>query len=338
MKQIRGLDGVRAVAILPVTLLHFDLDRLPGGYLGVDVFFVVSGYLITTQLLRQDWTVASFLWRRMARLAPALLVLCAFAGGITVAQGLSPWPVVFAATFVQTPARFLGAQFNAFIGPTWSLAVEMQFYVLWALFMTRARNMPRRRVALVAAGGAALSVLARIAISIGLQDGELAYYSTPPRLYAILAGCLLALLPAAPVLVRLLPVTGAACAWFAVQGHWFLGKTGAGVVATAFAAGLVTACVDQPGSRLVAVLDHPVLRWVGTRSYSLYLWQFCAFSVDPTPGADDVRLAALKLALLLALTEGSYRFVEVPARRWLTSRTPAAARPERLADRLSSTA
>jgi peptidoglycan/LPS O-acetylase OafA/YrhL len=141
--RIRGLDGLRAIAVLMVMAHHSGWRCGTGGWLGVDIFFVISGYLITSQLLKPEWTFGQFIWRRLARLCPALLTLCITVAGLTVFGSGSPIAPLIAGAYLYTPAMLLGwLQADNYLGHTWSLAVEMQFYLAWAMFMLMARSWP----------------------------------------------------------------------------------------------------------------------------------------------------------------------------------------------------
>ena len=322
---IPALDGLRALAVLAVFLDH-STDRVPGGFVGVDVFFVISGFLITSLLLREARadgvpSIRRFYMRRALRILPALAVCVALVllllPQIIEEPGHSAWSNAEAALLsYMNWWRVEGASGGA-IGHLWSLAVEEQFYLVWVL------------VVWVLAANGRLHWLARVCIlgiiAIGLWRLCLAAAgAAPARTYngfdtradAILYGCVLAVAPIETwrrrlaqcwivpmlVLVAMLPTI----AWDSP----LLPRGGLTLISLA-AAWLLVAAINAEGLFKLA-LEHPVAVWLGKRSYSFYLWHFPVLSgaglVLP-PALDHI---PVKFALALALAELSYRLVERP--------------------------
>jgi peptidoglycan/LPS O-acetylase OafA/YrhL len=368
-----GLDGLRALAVTAVLLYHAGLKWMPGGFLGVEVFFVISGYLITALLLaewRREGTISlkGFWLRRARRLLPALYVLLvatlAFAvvflpGEVAGLRG----DVLAAMGYVTNWYLILGHQsyFESVGRPSllqhlWSLAVEEQFYLIWPVVLAvglgvGATHMRRRRVLTVALLGAAASAVAMALLYQPGVDPSRIYYGTDTRATGLLCGAALAFLwspgdryrpgEARPDRLRLsdrgrfrrrwgwtapllLDVVGlcalGALGWFCLHfGEFqpFLYRGGFVLVALATVAAIMA--VVHPYTRIGSrFLGSAPLRWLGVRSYGIYLWHWPVFMVT-RPELDvpfgGLPLLALRLAVTVVLADLSYRFVETPIRR-----------------------
>src|SRR5215216_3066952 len=362
-----GLDGLRALAVIAVLLYHADLAFIPGGFLGVEVFFVISGYLITALLLA-EWQrrgridLKNFWIRRARRLLPALyvlLIVClAYAvvflpGEVAGLRG----DVVAAVGYVTNWYLILGHEsyFEAVGRPSllkhlWSLAVEEQFYLIWppvlafglAIGATRLRY---RRVLILALGGATAAAVAMALLYQPGVDPSRIYYGTDTRVSGLLIGATLAFLwmprPSPEETnfhrnfgsgrfrrrwswILLLDVVGIAALgaliWFCLHlGEFQPFLYRGGLVAVALATAALIAAIAHPqarvGSRLLAWRP---LRWIGERSYGIYLWHWPVFMVtrpDLDVPFDGVPLLALRLGATVVLADLSYRFVETPIRR-----------------------
>lgn len=336
------IDGLRGLAVLAVVLYHLDPALLPGGYTGVDVFFVISGYLITRIIAAEQaagrFSFRDFYLRRVRRILPVLLVVVAatlLAGALVLLPadlealaGTAAWSLAAAANlyFWRQPdgGYFADASAEQPLLHLWSLGVEEQFYLLWpallVLLLVRGGRRPATWVtlALVAASFAH-------AEAINGTDPRAAFYLLPARAGELLLGALLALhgdwrpgTARARVLAEVLALAGlVALAWslwrldhsHAFPGLWALVPTG-GAALVILAGGA--------GSRLLAWLLGA--RWlvaVGLLSYSIYLWHWpvLAFARYFAGGLSPA-LAASCLAVIAALSLASYRYVEQPARRW----------------------
>ncbi|HEU0235034.1 MAG TPA: acyltransferase family protein [Candidatus Limnocylindrales bacterium] len=354
LPYLPGLDGLRALAVAAVVLYHAEVAPLSGGFLGVDLFFVISGFLITSILLA-EWErtgrldLRAFWLRRARRLLPALFVLliAALAFAVlflpeSVARLRSD--VAAAAAYVTNWYLLAGDQsyFETIDRQSpllhlWSLAVEEQFYLAWPLILLATLRVAGRRGALVLTVGAACGSAAWMAV-LAAPDGDPSrvYYGTDTRIFAPLAGAALAFLAgrwgaaagerreprtlgrigrADPVAVASLAVLG----WFAVNvGSDATTLYTGGLAVVALSGTLLVGSVVHPDARLVPwLLERSGLRWLGTRSYGIYLWHWPILSIT-RPGldvaADGPVLLAARLAVIGLLAEVSYRVIERPIR------------------------
>ena len=365
LPYLPGLNGLRAFAVIAVLLYHAELPWIPGGFLGVEIFFVISGYLITSLLLA-EWRqrgrigLAAFWLRRARRLLPALYLLLAVTLAFAVVflpgevAGLrddaiaafgyvTNWYLVLAnKPYFETVGRPSPLQH------LWSLAVEEQFYLLWPLLfivgMTRLRwlrhHVPltagmmrwrRRRVLLAVIAGAVASASLMAILYQPNVDPSRIYYGTDTRAAGLLIGVALAFLwePGryqmrvgwAPPL--LLDIVGLAalvglvffCVWLD-ETKPFLFQGGLTLVALTTAVAIMV--VVHPLTRLFAgLLEWWPLRWVGVRSYGIYLWHWPVFVVT-RPELDvpigGLPLLVLRLVATFVLAGLSYRYVETPIR------------------------
>jgi peptidoglycan/LPS O-acetylase OafA/YrhL len=297
-RQIAQLDGVRALAVLAVMGFH-DL-KVPAGYLGVDVFFVLSGLLITSILLGQSErgaiSLAAFYERRLRRLYPALLAMLVLLSplGSQLSQDGSwnHWwdAVAVSASYTANIAILVdGTQFLGALGPTWSLAVEMQFYLLWPPLLVAAlgRGIDRRLLT------AATAVLAVGCLSIFWlaptgRDPDLAvaatYFRPDSRFGELLAGCLLALVlhGRRVPLPRRVDLAVAVGAWVGVALILYAAvrvfpRHGTTVPIPLVVVGSVLVLarlVTSDRALLSRVLRLRPLPLVGRISYPMYLWQY----------------------------------------------------------------
>ncbi len=350
--RIAGLDGIRAIAVTLVILYHLTPGTTVGGYLGVDLFFVVSGFLITTLLLRERSTTGrinlrAFWTRRARRLLPALAVLVlacctaawAIGGDVLVGLGLQ---VLGAATFssnwllLAAGSSYFGDSLPELFRNLWSLAVEEQFYLLWPLLLVLVLlRIPRwARIAGVAALATA-SALAMAALWTP-ADATRVYYGTDTHAFGLAIGAVLAMLASSwPTRAlewprrarRLLGVAGPV-ALLALLGLAVLMPGDAavvfrgGLVIVAVLTAIVIATLVVPGAPLARLLELGAFRWVGRRSYGLYLWHWPVFVlvVSALPGwrRDGLpgwALGGIALAITVLAAALSYRFVEQPLRR-----------------------
>jgi peptidoglycan/LPS O-acetylase OafA/YrhL len=355
-----GLDGLRALAIVGVLLYHAGVGWVPGGLLGVDLFFVVSGYLITSLLIAEQQNagriaLGAFYRRRGLRLLPALAVVLF----VTAVALVSFWPGEIArfrgdlvASFgyvtnwwfiLRHQSYFIASGRPSPFQHLWSLAVEEQFYLLWPLAMLAVRRSLTTRQGLVRLGIAAFigacasaRLMAAIAIHHNLPygaDSSRVYFGTDTHAFGLLIGAAAAALLAATAgplwqrrpspLTRLAwDISGVAA--LAVVCWVMLGTTefspglyrgGFWAFSIVAAVGIVAA--SRPGSRLESALGGKALRWVGTRSYGLYLWHWPVF-VFTRPQLDLTLTGTpnllLRLTIVVVLAEASYRLVEKPIR------------------------
>jgi peptidoglycan/LPS O-acetylase OafA/YrhL len=349
-----GLDGVRALAVLAVIAYHNDYDWAVGGFLGVDAFFVLSGFLITTLLVleyrRADSIgLVAFWGRRLRRLLPALLLVLLFCAVYAVAvvppleRNTFRWDGIASLFYVANWRFIVSGQsyFEVFATPSpfrhlWSLAIEEQFYLVWPLVVLGCLRIRRGRVGVLAAVCVAGTLASVVAMSVLYTPGSpsRAYYGTDTRAHALLIGALLALLLLSPRVVRatarattatVLQVAGA-LALVAVVWSWNVTDAtasayyGVGSFLYAVAVAVVIAAVVQVGGWTGRVLGIAPLRGVGQISYGLYLWHWpiIVWLTADRMGFGGPPLVAVRLAVTFAAAILSYRFVENPIRhgRW----------------------
>jgi peptidoglycan/LPS O-acetylase OafA/YrhL len=352
-----GLDGLRAVSVLAVLAFHHyfigghEQGFAPGGFLGVEVFFVVSGYLITSLLLaerRETHTVSlrRFWMRRARRLLPALFALLMVVVlyallflpdsiGKLKADTLAAltytsnwWLVISHQSYASEAGR------PALLKHLWSLAIEEQFYLFWppVLLLGLKRLGRTRMLRAMVAVALGSSVLMAILVSGSINA---AYYSTTTRLSGLVLGSAMAFFfapyqirgtagPGARVALDLAGLFGMLVLFWSFAHFTFPNQTSddlsvfrGGFLLVDIATLLVIAAVVHPRSDAGAVLGWGPLRWIGVRSYGLYLWHYPIFCVT-RPGLDvplhGWPLLVLRLAASLAAAELSYRYVETPIR------------------------
>lgn len=335
-RQIAELDGLRAISVTFVMLVHASYGRLSGGFLGVDIFFVISGFLITHLLLHERAatgrvSLRDFYLRRIFRILPPLI--CAIALAMLLWPGSASDRMVVVQAALLFYANFLPAETLGNLGHTWSLAIEEQFYLVWPLLF--ATMFARARVGLIALALAVVvaSVAVRYWLVAHWDNLEQLYTFTPARLDPIMLGCLLAL--CMPNVRQLLAgwsgrVT-CALAWasaIAILGCLFFAdrdymqSTPFAFAGFALIAGVLVATAPLLSAQdfLRRALCHPWSRYIGRRSYGLYLYHypiFGALEAWRTPGdvGNFVLVTGAKIMLSLAVTELSWRLVEAPALR-----------------------
>ena len=351
-----ALDGLRALAVLAVVAFHAGAAWLPAGFLGVDVFFVISGFLITTLLLRESESsgaisLAGFWRRRAARLLPALLLMLAGVAAylLLAAPDLLPrfvQDVRFALVFVTNWDFILRdvpyfAQWQPSLGThLWSLAVEEQFYLAWPLVVVVALRLGgRRAVGILALVLAAASALLMGMLYVPFTDVSRIYFGTDTHAFGLAVGSALAVLvrarpqtvPANRVVltlagsVALIGILAAMSLLHEWDGFLYRG----GYLGVAILTGLAVVVATTEENAMVRSLSWRPLRWLGRRSYGIYLWHWPLLLLPAPAALSGAELSEpfdtlLRLGLLVALAEFSFRLVEVPLRREIApARGPA---------------
>ncbi|MET8685453.1 acyltransferase [Streptomyces sp. NPDC004732] len=363
-RHIAPLDGLRGLAVLGVLLFH--AGRFDGGFLGVDLFFVLSGFLITGLLLTEiarDGRVdlLAFWGRRARRLLPALavtvagtlLLVWAFGSVSLLRFGLddTPWVLGNLANwhFIADQVGYWDSADTRVFSHLWSIAVEEQFYLLWppvlcllALGRGRVRARPRvgRRVALVAAVGAVVSLALMVAFT-GPVDTTRVYEGTDTRAFSLLLGALMATEPAARLVARLgsrgaswaalVLACGIAVYWTLADGQDSPSLFRGGLFLHALAAALLIGCLAQaPDGPVGRVVGGAPLRGLGAISYSLYLWHWPVYVLlsEERLGRTGWDRTAIIIAVSVAAAALSKYLVEDPVRfraRWAHGRSGACA-------------
>lgn len=337
-----ALDGLRAIAVLAVICNHAWAQQPPfaGGQIGVDIFFVLSGFLITSLIAEEHHATGrvrlrNFYGRRALRILPVLVVVVCVAELLALTLGS---PANRANTVRAAPLALLFVQnwdlalhqaslLGGYLGHTWSLSIEEQFYLVWPIVLIGLLRFTTTRRALLACLGLAVAgQLLSVALWAGGAASYFVYFGTPTHGSMLLVGCALALLwlerrpsLSTPTLVAAGAFTALALA-LAPPGP--LPELGAGLCACVLIVGAVR---DQPP----ALLNSAVLRWIGRRSYGMYLWGLAidAGVADTGIAPGPLRLA-IDVAVTFAVAEISYVVIERPflslKGRFPAGRTPAA--------------
>jgi peptidoglycan/LPS O-acetylase OafA/YrhL/lysophospholipase L1-like esterase len=344
-----GIDALRAIAVLAVFAYHAGGGWLPGGFLGVDVFFVISGYLITSLLLneyrkRRSLNVGRFWIRRAKRLLPAVGVFIAVT--MVIAAIFTPddisslrgdalsglgyvanWHFIFA-----DQSYFEQFQRPSLFRHLWSLSIEEQFYLLWPLVFAAGMTLfGRRRLLVGVIAGALATVLLMAVLFEPGHDPSRVYFGTDTHSIGLLLGVALAFVwnPSdlrertvgrwAPAMIDLVGVAALALVALSfVTVHDFdVGLYRGGFLWVTLFTTLLIAALAHPAARIGTALGRPALLWLGLRSYSFYLWHWPVL-VLTRPELDvslpRVVLVPLQLGVVLVLADLSYRYVELPFR------------------------
>jgi peptidoglycan/LPS O-acetylase OafA/YrhL len=356
-RYMPGLDGLRAIAVLAVIVFHLGFDWAPGGLLGVGIFFTLSGYLITDLLLAQlsargKIKLGSFWLARARRLLPALFVMLAVVlAWVTIFGPAQPdqfrKAVVSSVFYVNNWEQiFSNVSYFARFAPEgplnhlWSLSVEEQFYILWPFLLllgvkvVRERPLPsgvRPRLALLTIGLALISTIEMAILYHPSLDPSRIYYGTDTRAGGLLFGAALAMVwPSrrlskriAPQARNLLDGLGALGLLIIALMIWQVGEFDSflyrgGFVVLSLATVMVLMPLAHPACRLGTILGVRPLRWVGVRSYAIYLWQTPVIVLTAThavdPQDEGLLRKALQVAAIFAISALSWKFVEEPIR------------------------
>jgi peptidoglycan/LPS O-acetylase OafA/YrhL len=352
-----GLDGLRAIAVMTVVLFHARSSFFPGGYIGVDIFFVLSGYLISSLLLT-EWNRAGrislkeFYIRRSLRLLPALVVLCAAVLVVLWANpGIPERRETFtgeltAISYSSAPVAALGGHLGWML-PTWSLSVEEYFYVIWPAAIIALCILTGRKHGTGGPLKTWMVTFAVLAASYRFFAGvrgwgiERIAYAPDTRAEQLLIGATLAvILPALSTTVRtvIALLSGGLLAAFvlapaSLSSDFY--RYGGSTLIAVMSAAVIAHVVQRPQGSASRYLASSSLVWIGRRSYGIYLWNlpivgFVAATAIPGP-----LQAPTKVLLTLLIPALSYALVETPflnlkSRYRTRSATPEAA-PDRLA-------
>ncbi|MEE0173805.1 MAG: acyltransferase family protein [Dorea formicigenerans] len=350
-RYITGLDGIRAIAVIMVLAYHLKLALFKSGFLGVTVFFVLSGYLITGILIsevEEEGTIdlKNFWLRRIRRLVPAVMsmaVVIIFVSAVVnrviftkgckdflaSVLGFNNWWQIF-----NKVSYFEAAGVPSPFTHCWSLAIETQFYLIYPLILlgiyklVKSRGEGRAKRGLLFAGVTLLLALISVILMIVLfdpqQDASRVYYGTDTRAFSLLFGALLAILwdyrmvprrlsasvnmvlgsvSFAVLLVMTIAINGSSNFWY--RGGQFFG--------TILTVLMVYAVLGRK-TWLSRFLSNPVLKWIGDRSYSIYLWHYPIILLISKGIKASWWITLIEIVLSVVLAELSYRFIETPIR------------------------
>ena len=350
-RYITGLDGIRAIAVIMVLAYHLKLALFKSGFLGVTVFFVLSGYLITGILIsevEEEGTIdlKNFWLRRIRRLVPAVMSMAVvvifvstvvnrviFTKGckdfLASVLGFNNWWQIF-----NKVSYFEAAGVPSPFTHCWSLAIETQFYLIYPLILlgiyklAKSRGEGRAKRGLLFAGVTLLLALISVILMIVLfdpqQDASRVYYGTDTRAFSLLFGALLAILwdyrmvprrlsasvnmvlgsvSFAVLLVMTIAINGS-------SNFWYRGGQFFGTILTV----LMVYAVSGRKTWLSRFLSNPVLKWIGDRSYSIYLWHYPIILLISKGIKASWWITLIEIVLSVVLAELSYRFIETPIR------------------------
>jgi peptidoglycan/LPS O-acetylase OafA/YrhL len=335
------IDGLRALAVIAVILNHFNKSLLPSGHLGVDIFFVISGYVITSSLARHPGKdlkefLLAFYSRRIKRLQPALVfyvllasfLICLFnpAPAETIRTGIASLFGVSNLFLFQQATNYFAraAELNIFTH-TWSLGVEEQFYLVfpvlaWATGFARQQNKGFRNLGIVTGVLSVASFLAFVSLSRTNQPA--AYFLMPPRFWELGIGCLMFLLlksskQAADQLARIPPLLPLA----AILGIMSIQTKSKEILLLVLLTALLIACL-KPGTSPYRILTGSLVLYIGKISYSLYLWHWGILCLSRWTLGIYWWTVPFQLILMVGLAMLSYHFIESPLRTaaWSPSR------------------
>ena len=350
-RYITGLDGIRAIAVIMVLAYHLKLALFKSDFLGVTVFFVLSGYLITGILIsevEEEGTIdlKNFWLRRIRRLVPAVMsmaVVIIFVSAVVnriiftkgckdflaSVLGFNNWWQIF-----NKVSYFEAAGVPSPFTHCWSLAIETQFYLIYPLILlgiyklVKSREEGRAKRGLLFAGVTLLLALISVILMIVLfdpqQDASRVYYGTDTRAFSLLFGALLAILWEYRMVPRRLSasvnmVLGSVSfvvllvMTIAINGSsnfWYRGGQFVGTILTV----LVIYTVSGRKTWLSRFLSNPVLKWIGDRSYSIYLWHYPIILLISKGIKASWWITLIEIVLSVVLAELSYRFIETPIR------------------------
>lgn len=350
-RYIKELDGIRAIAVIMVLAYHLKLALFKSGFLGVTVFFVLSGYLITGILIsevEEEGTIdlKNFWLRRIRRLVPAVMsmaVVIIFVSAVVnriiftkgckdflaSVLGFNNWWQIF-----NKISYFEAAGVPSPFTHCWSLAIETQFYLIYPLILlgiyklVKSRGEGRANRGLLFAGVTLLLALISVILMIVLfdpqQDTSRVYYGTDTRAFSLLFGALLAILweyrmvprrlsasvnmvlgsvSFAVLLVMTIAINGS-------SNFWYRGGQFFGTILTV----LMVYAVSGRKTWLSRFLSNPVLKWMGDRSYSIYLWHYPIILLISKGIKASWWITLIEIVLSVVLAELSYRFIETPIR------------------------
>lgn len=328
--RIKSLDGLRAFAVLFVFLFHALPDLFVGGFVGVDLFFVLSGFVITQSLVAEGIHFKQFYLRRFFRIIPPVIPVLLFAAaagafGFGIA---SIFDILAAGASFLNWARAFGFTTGASLGHFWSLSIEEQFYLLWPICLLGLLRRPKSIIPILVAAITALTCW-QIGLFLETENFVRVYNGLDTRASQLLLGCLLAFLP------RKSPqwIWPAGPAIFIVALFTLPATEGIypsfGIILAGLASMLMISNCAWARTPVHPLLESRIVQWGGTRSYALYLWHFPIFGLlhrlDPNRELPTLSVVIVAFLLTCIAAEVSWRYIEKPARvmrqrietRWL---------------------
>src|SRR3984893_9141782 len=343
------IDGLRAVAVVPVVLFHIGAPVFPGGFVGVDVFFVISGYLITSIILpdidARRFSIVKFYERRVRRIFPALIVVLIFCGVVGfILLTPSDYKTLgesIVATILFVSNIFFWRQTNYFAAPasespllhTWSLSIEEQFYVFYPLILILVSRWTKARITVI-------SLICVISFTAGAVlvffKPSATFYLGPTRAWELLIGGLIALASthncALGKLNQYLALSGIALIIFSVLAYSSSMRfPGAAALLPAVGTALIIWSGQNETTIIHRLLSLPALTAVGRASYSLYLWHFPIIAFASYVELTGLHWQAKTTICLVSLAASflSLRYIELPFR--LPSKPSSVRKPVRAA-------
>lgn len=349
MRYMPGLDGLRAIAVLGIIIYHLNKQWLTGGFLGVDTFFVISGYLITSLLLKEyDDTgiikLKSFWIRRLKRLLPAVIVLLMVVGTATLLLKsdniIRVKHDIIAAIFYVSNCWYIAKDVNYFeqfsfmpLKHLWSLAIEEQFYIFFpVILVTLLLTIKKRyKIGFIFWGVSIISLGLMMFIYSINGDHSRVYFGTDTRLQTLLLGVILAFLwppfklkNDPPKVVKYVIDSIGSLSFIVLillffiindETNWIYDG---GFYLISILTLFIIASVVHPSTWIAKIFSNPVLVFIGKRSYSLYLWHFAVISFVHSyyvDGQIPVYVYFIDISLTIIFAELSYRFIETPFRK-----------------------
>ena len=353
-RHISSIDGLRAIAVTAVVLYHLGISWIPGGFLGVDLFFVISGYVITRLILdsinqSSALDLRAFYAARIRRIYPGFLFMVIstiiFIGvwaPEAIKRFLSDLPYALSGTINWALVARNQDYFETIGRPpllqhTWSLAVELQFYLIWPIILlTVLKYFGKKNIARIALIIAIISGTALFLVSLQLDQSNSAkvshiYFGTDTHSLGLFLGSALAVswIPqnlSANITRRAQDVIdgiGVVGLLGLISTFLFIDESNASLYQIAFPLAAIFGCLViislvHPASRFAPIISTPPFRWVGQRSYGIYIWHWVIFQVT-RPSVDlsgeTWALYLARVLLVLALADISLRWVEIPFRQ-----------------------
>ena len=353
-RYIAPIDGMRAIAVIAVLVYHLGVNWLPGGFLGVDLFFVISGYVITRLILESiqhsgGLDLREFYLARVRRLFPALLTMIAttllaialfapdaakrFLADIPfVLTGTNNWRLVgLHQDYFQSMGR------PPLLQHTWSLSVEAQFYLIWPLVLLAAlRWFGRSNIARVALGIALGSGLALFFLSLNIEEATTSrvshiYFGSDTHSLGLFLGAALAVSWAPANLSKdisqraqdFIDFIGVIGLLGLLATFLFIDETNPTLYRIAFPLAAIFGCailtsLVHPASRFAPLVSSKLFLWIGERSYGIYLWHWVVLQLL-RPNIDlrgsEIGIGAVRILVTFALADLSLRYIEIPIRR-----------------------